>query len=72
MLISVKGLTPRNITTSLGNSKGILKSPVKVSYAHEEFLNSITTRVLQIQMTCMRTFWKAYEILYKLFINIKA
>jgi hypothetical protein len=60
------------MTNKLRNSKGILKSKVKVSYAKEQFIISITTGVLQIQLTCKRTFWKYYEIIYKTFINIIA
>jgi hypothetical protein len=54
------------------NSKNTLNQKVQVSHAQEHFSKSITTGVLQIQLTRKRTFWKAYEILYKLFINITA
>jgi hypothetical protein len=56
----------------LRNSKGILNQKVQVSYAKEQFIISITTGVLQFQLTCKRAFWKAYEIIYKTFINTKA
>jgi hypothetical protein len=53
-------------------NKGILTQKVQVSHTKEQFSKSITTGVLQIQLTRKRTFWKAYEILYKSFIIIKA
>jgi hypothetical protein len=54
------------------DSKGTLNREFQVSQRKEQFIKSITTGVLQIQLTYKRIFWKAYEILYKSFINIKA
>jgi hypothetical protein len=53
-------------------SKDTLNQKVQVSHTKEQFSKSITTGVLQIQLTCKRIFWKYYEIIYKTFINITA
>jgi hypothetical protein len=53
-------------------SKDTLNQKVQVSSTKEQFSKSITTGVLQIQLACKRTLWKAYEIIYNSFIIIKA
>jgi hypothetical protein len=53
-------------------NRDTLDRKLQVKHGKEQFNESITTGVLQIQLTCKRTFWKAYEIIYKTFINIKS
>jgi hypothetical protein len=58
--------------TWLKNNRGTLNRKLLVQHRKEQFIQSITTGVLQIQLTFKRIFWKAYEILNKIFININA
>jgi hypothetical protein len=52
-------------------NRGTHNRKLPVKHRKEQFYTSTTTGVTQIQLTYKRIFLKAYEILYKIFINFK-